>query len=828
MTGLLAQAVTNLPNAEAAAAAPDTAWRLETSWRYAPWLTVVAVAAMAGVVAWCYAKELSPAGRGYRLLLGGLRLTTIALLLAMLSEMLLAGTRSGRPRFAVLIDNSASMGVEHTAELPGAPPRLQRANEAGATRLAMAQAALAEDAAGVLPRLAKGYDVRLYSVSDRLRPLDAAAGTEPATQGSADAGAADVISADPVAGVAVDASATGTQLGDALAALLGDATGPPQGVLLLTDGRVTRGGSLGTAAETARRVATPLYLVGVGSDRSPPDVELADLLAEDVVFVDDLASFRATLRTTAAVTEPVRVTLRLAERDATGSGAGGGGEEDRGAAPTGGPVLAEQILQPPAGGGATPVQLIHRPERPGEYRYVLTASPAEGERDTANNALRHTLQVRDQTIKVLLASGAPTYEFRYLKQLLERDSTVELASFLQEADEQYASADPSAVSRLPLRRRELDAYDAVVLIDLDPSLAPRTFWPALRWLVGERGGGLALVAGPRYLPAAYGGLSDFAALYPAELSGPGVGSATVGRGFLLKPTPLGFRSSAMQLADTADQTERAWRRLPPLYWWTRLGGLKPAAQVLATHPFATLGEGADQRPAPLIVSQFYGAGRVVLHGVDSTYRWRRQTGDVYFARYWVQLLRSLARGRLAEGGDGARLTVDRKRYEPGEAVRLRLRVATPAGGGTAAGVAVLLQPESGPQRRVALAPAAEQGGVYEATLDRLPVGAYRVLPADAASGGGGVAARFEVVAPPGEFAELAVDTPAMRAAAQRSRGRYTPLQDIDRLIDSLPAARRVPIESLPPVELWNRWWMLAGVCGCLTCEWVLRKRRAML
>jgi hypothetical protein len=47
-------------------------------------------------------------------------------------------------------------------------------------------------------------------------------------------------------------------------------------------------------------------------------------------------------------------------------------------------------------------------------------------------------------------------------------------------------------------------------------------------------------------------------------------------------------------------------------------------------------------------------------------------------------------------------------------------------------------------------------------------------------------------------------------------------------VDDLPAGRRVPIQNLPPIPIWNRWWVLAAFLSCITGEWILRKRKGML
>jgi hypothetical protein len=73
-----------------------------------------------------------------------------------------------------------------------------------------------------------------------------------------------------------------------------------------------------------------------------------------------------------------------------------------------------------------------------------------------------------------------------------------------------------------------------------------------------------------------------------------------------------------------------------------------------------------------------------------------------------------------------------------------------------------------------------------------------------------------------------MDRRTLAAAAEATGGRFYTIADADRLLSELPAGRRVPIENLPPIPLWNRWWLLALFLACLTSEWILRKRKGML
>lgn len=753
-------------------------WRLQTQWSWAPWVTVLfAAAVIAGVVA-CYRYETSPAGAAYRAALGLLRLTTIVLLLLMLSEAVFSGSRTGKPRLAILLDRSDSM---QRTDIP--------ADGTKPTRSEASDAVLLDDEAALLVRLQREYDLELSIVdADTSR---VASGSEEIVTHLQEASAE--------AGESQTGNGASTRLGDAIAGVLdGSAAAPLRGVLVLTDGQVTAGRSLATAAEAARRAGAPLYLVGVGDETAPPEARLSDLVADDTAFVDDLVTFQATLASRGLAGKPIRVEL-FREGQAK-------------------PVATETVT-PIEGGGPTPVRLIDRPAKPGEFRYTLRATPP-GAEPGSENELAHTLVVRDDQIRVLLAAGYPNYEFRYLKQLLERDETIQVSHHLQESDPEYAEADLTALPRMPLRLSELTEYDTIVLIDLDPSLLPRSLWGELGKYVGERGGGLAMIAGPRSLPAAYRSRSEFAALMPTAIGPSAFGGFNERMGYAVLPTALGAQSAPMQLGDTPPDSERVWRGLPALYWRADVGEPKPAAQVLAVHPTARLDGGA---PAPLIVSQFYGAGRVLLHAMDSSYRWRYRVGDVFFARYWVQSLRSLARNKRDQASASLQLAASKRRYEPGEAVRLKLRDERP-GVARDQGASVVLQSPGRPDRRIELAAGA--GGRFETVLRDLAPGRYRVLLAEA--GADPVTTEFEVAAPVGEDAHPEMNREGLQAAAERSRGAFVTLADADRLAEVIPPGRATALESLPPIDLWNRWPILAAITGCLTAEWILRKRKAML
>ncbi len=815
---------------ELPAAGDSATWQLDSTWRCPPWATVLLVLFAILWTVLLYTREASTAGRRYRALLAALRMTAIALLLVMLAQWALALRLTGPPAFALVIDRSASMGIadgytepELAARLAG---RLSKTGLSEPTRLNLAKLIATENDGRLLAELARRYRLEVYFAAGGIE-------RQPHT---ADA-AASVAAIRALTSDGPDSQAS--RLGDAVRHVLDVFRGaPPVGMLLLTDGVSTDGLQLADAAQEARQKGVPLLAVGLGRDDPPRDIELADVLVDDAVFVDDLVSFQVQIKASGLEGQPAEVILRR--------------DDKSGAAGSAGAVAKQTVSLPPSGQMLT-LQLVDRPTEPGDIAYVVEIAPRDDETNPDNNRQRRVVAVRDVKIRVLIVYGYPSYEFRYLKSLLERDATIQLSTYLQDADPEYTEQDKAALRALPIGRDELFEYDVFVIGDVDPRLLPRSLWPVVRAFVAEKGGGVAFIAGPRNLPWAYRDNADVSALLPIDvdtlpLAADNTLPAAVTRGFVVTPTPLGLRTAAMQLGDSPAETEQIWHRLAPLYWLVEVGRLKPAAQVLATGPDSqnaalTLTQTAalptlidnpkseirnPKSSLPVICFQYFGAGRVLFHAIDSTWRWRIGVGDVFFARYWVQTIRYLARGKLTSGR-GVELATDRREFRRGEPIQLRARFRdarlAPTG---ASEVTILIESPGQARRRVTLQRNPSAAGVFEGMLADLGEGQYQALLTEPQLPGDPPAARFAVVAPAGELTRTEMDRAALTAAAETTHGRFYTIADADRLLDELPTGRRVPIENLPPIPIWNRWWLLSLFLACVTAEWVLRKRKGML
>ena len=772
-----------------------TQWGLESSWSWAPWVTLLFVFFVACWMLYFTMKESPSVSRRVKLLLVSIRMALVGLLLFMIAEYMISLQRTGLPYVVVLVDESASMGVvdRYPDELLAERlrKRLKKVGLESPTRINLAKMLLVEDDARLLHQVAQKHKLRVYFL----------AGASRLQGGSVDEVVTQIKS--------LEATGERSRLGVGLRSVLSDLRGtPPAAIVVLTDGVTTDGETLSEAAGYARRKGVPLLTVGLGSDDPTRDLELSDLLVDEIVFVDDVVNFQGTLKATGYEGQQAELVLR-----------------EKGNRK----VLARTKVTLGPNGEPQQVRLPYRPDKVGEFEYVVEIQHFDDESQTENNQRSRMVSVRKEQIRVLMIQAYPSYEFRYLKHMLQRDTTIELSTVLQEADKQYAELDKSARQMIPVRREELFTYDVIIFGDVEPHPAflSSSTMDNLRAFVQERGGGIIFLAGPRYTPLAYGN-TPLASLFPVYLDStvtPPEGES-ITEGFTPLPTDLGMASPHMQLGENAQETLSIWRKLPSLYWMLECAELKPTVRVLAEHPTRLSASG---RKLPVFMMHYAGAGKVLFHATDETWRWRYRIGDVLFARYWVQSIRYLARSKLLGSDRNAEMTVDRREYRRGEPVRIRVRfVDERTAPSVDDGVAVVIEQKGNKSRRMKLHRTSASRGVFEGVFTGASEGNFHVYMVAPSPEGKAPSADFLVTAPPGEFQRVRMDVAELARAAEKTRGKFYRIQTASNLLNDLPDGRQVPFESLPPEVLWNQWWVLSLFLGLLITEWILRKRKGLL
>lgn len=822
----LPQAVKDAMEFVAGAQGPGLESTTSNSRPWAPWVTIVLLVAVAVYVVAIYLRERGSAGRAMKLLLAAIRVSLVALLLFMLYGWMLHRHRTDLPDLVVMIDDSESMSFADRLEDSPRQLLVERLKAVGldeATRMNLAKLLLLENNGDWLTRMQERYNLKVFVVGGSARVPTSESGQARGTDATDETNGTDESVREAVPQKALreviaelDARQPVSRLGKGVRDVLQAQRGrPTAAIVLLTDGVTTEGKTVGEVAEYARRKAVPMYVVGLGQDRSPRDIRAGDLLVDEIAFVDDQVNFD--FKVTAAGYAGQRVAVRLKQKGATPG------------------VVAEQQITLGEDGAPLPVRLSHRPQKTGDFEYVVEVAAQAGEADPNNNTVARIVKVRDETIRVLLVEEFPTYEFRFLKRLLGRElkrggkeKSIELATILQDADLEYTEQDETAERVFPVSREELFKYDVLIFGDASPSYFSRSVMDNIAAFVEERGGGVVFLAGPRHMPLGYRD-TPLARLLPIDpntaIAPPP--DAVLDQPFTVVPTRLGLTSPQMQLAENTAANLQIWRTLPEIYWVLDTPDLRPGARVLAEEPTRTTTTGMN---LPLISVQFVGAGKVIFHAFDESYRWsRHQDGEQYFARYWIQTIRYLSRAKLLGESRTAELSSDREEYRRGDSVRLRVRflddrLAPPQDDG----VTIMLEKDGGRRHQVTLHRDAANRGLFEGTIGNLTDGRYRAWVATPTLAGQPPSQRFTVVAPPGEQARLEMDSADLKLAAKTSQGKFYTFDTAGSLLDDLPHGRQVRIESLPPTPIWNS-PLLAGLfVALIAAEWLLRKRVGLL
>ena len=249
-------------------------------------------------------------------------------------------------------------------------------------------------------------------------------------------------------------------------------------------------------------------------------------------------------------------------------------------------------MEAPADGQPRRVELVHRPKTTGSRTFILEIQPKPRELQVENNRIERVVTVRKEKLKVLLVETEPRYEFRYLKNYLEREETIDLSVVLLSADPEYSEQDRSALPTFPAAKDELFAFDVVIVGDADPGFLSHSQMQNLTEFVTDKGGGILFVAGESFSPLAYRG-TPLELLLPIELADArnptAVGNAI--DSYRPELTVEGRASPIFRFGDSEASSALIWQDLPKLLWYFEAPRKKPAALVLAEHPTATGSEG---------------------------------------------------------------------------------------------------------------------------------------------------------------------------------------------------------------------------------------------
>ncbi|MSR18224.1 MAG: hypothetical protein EXS00_03485 [Phycisphaerales bacterium] len=576
---------------------------------------------------------------------------------------------------------------------------------------------------------------------------------------------------------------------------------PTSGIVLVSDGRSATTVDRSLLQGLEQR-AVPVFTVALGGEQPPSDISVEWVTAPERAFVrDDIPmNARITKRGLAAGTG---VTVELVDEST-------GVVVDR--TNIGPEEFSDDVANAP---------LIARTQIDGDAHWKVRVSSSAEDVAPSNNTREVVVEMIDRPIRVLYLDGYPRWEYRYLKNLLVREPSIDSSIMLLSADREFAQEGDTPLQRLPQGAEELTPFDVIIIGDLPASYLSATQAEAIREAVSKRGIGLLWIAGSRSTPSTWRGsaLEDLLPMTPPyELD-------RLQEAVWAHPTELAKRLGALRLSDTHDPY---WPTtlLPGGAPWAQLswvqqidsGNLKPTVEVLVDS------EIGSAQSSPVVTTMRYGAGHSIYVATDETWRWRNGIGESLQERFWISLIRLLARPTVEGGSAPVRLEASPSRVSVGSATLLRLEVLDSKSSLSGlASVEVDVVDPSGvaAQERVTLDLEGVGANAFVGSWTPTIEG-KRQVTFEAPSEGVKTTVRVEVLRMDEEMAHPESDHALLRMIAQETNGAALTPDTLAQLADMLPN-RSVVIERMKHDRIWSSPLALILLLGLLGIEWTGRR-----
>jgi uncharacterized membrane protein len=704
----------------------------------------------------------------------GLRLLAFALIIAFLTNptVLLQTLQKIAVPLAVLVDSSVSMS------LPVASIGEER-------RLRQGKEVLLRGTRPLLDTLARDFDLRLYRFDEH----------------------AHAISRDELASLTAEGRAT--DIMQSLVDMQQEYRDTPlAGIVVMSDGIVTAGDASVNAAGYG---GIPVVTIGLGDPEHSRDIQIAAVEAPNFAFLHSSVDIEVTVKSWGYKGQVIPLVLK---------------QEGR--------ILSTSSLLLDADRATRRVTFTMTPKEVGRYRLSVETPVQVGEILHTNNQRDFQLQVRRDKIRVLVVSGRPSWNYRFLRRALKSDPSVDLISFIilrTPTDVVNVPDDQLSLIPFPTNRlftEELGNFDLLIFDNFSYLLYfPMLYLENIRKFVVD-GGAFAMFGGDQSFDLGGFANTPIEEILPVTLERLGQGYVS-GR-VKMELTPEGLQHPITKLAPSAEDTRRIWQEMPPLRGFNRARRPKPEAVTLGV-----AGDGQFSR-LPLMATMQYGEGRTLAFLSDQLWRWNfEMVGAQGGNHHYLNMVHHMVRWLVKEPGlRSVQLFSDKDIYQLGESVALRVKVLdhdfSPASGAV---LNLVVREPQGQSKRVNTLPT-DEPGEFQATLQPEQLGAFRVeVDARLAERHlGQDVLIYEVTSSTAESLHGAPDHDLLRQLASGSGGRFLAASEVDAdfgavLRDILKRDLQYKIVEERALHLRHTPSAFLVLVGLFGVEWFVRRRAGL-
>ncbi len=212
-----------------------------------------------------------------------------------------------------------------------------------------------------------------------------------------------------------------------------------QAICLLSDGDFNSGKN---PIEIAKSSPVPIFSVAIGDSNQKKDARISGIEVNRVAYAGD--EVPVTVRILHNGYDGQRVVVRIRE-----------GKQQ----------IDVQSMQLPAHGFEKTVGFTLHPQKPGDFRYRVEVDSLPGEMTHQNNESSFMLKVLKSRLHILLLSGQPTFDQRFLIYVIQQLPQIRLTTLTERSPGQYYEG--------PFRKQLLDSLDAFIFLGYPTSISSK-------------------------------------------------------------------------------------------------------------------------------------------------------------------------------------------------------------------------------------------------------------------------------------------------------------------------------------------------------------------
>jgi uncharacterized membrane protein len=485
-------------------------------------------------------------------------------------------------------------------------------------------------------------------------------------------------------------------------------------------------------------------------------------------------------------------------------------------------LLATQRVRLQAGSGEGTITISFTPEEIGSYDLSLAVPPQVGEVHTANNKRNFALKVLRDKIRILMVSGAPSMNYRFMRAALKNDPAIDLLSFvilrmpsnILNVQVQEQSLIPFPVDTL--FTKDLKNFDLLIFDNFLYHPFFRTqYLGNIRDFVRE-GGAFAFIGGANFLgEGGYGG-TPLEEILPTRWTG--------GENYrrpaslIVRPSRTGASHPITRFSAEEANQRNLWQEMPPL------GGFNP---LESKNNGTVLLEGAEGGFWPILTIGTYGKGRALVLATDDSWKWymgmvAKEKDHSAYLRLMERMVRWLTKDPSL---DPVQIALPEKRGSAGEEVEFRVKTGTdhlPARQKEAPALSVFNP--AGLKIASQLKPGG-QGDEHLGAFVPDRAGTYKIRIESRQ----GITEETILIPNPAEEFDGAPNHERLKQAASATGGKIVFDRDeLLREIEDLARKKESRFVEEKTKPLWANPFFLAMVLGFLTTEWYLRRRWGLI